>query len=194
MPKVSYSAILGGKFANGAITAAMAHAYNELASKEERRATQREAAAIYQRFNSYKRKNPGSPIPVNGEELSVLMSVDASTLDQLYDWDADRSYWEYLNNLKGNDSQFFTSYRSDTFRVSGAGRLNGMVTGSTINYYYVGMTAAAQGGSRYSLPAYVQIWNVGQSISRGWSQIQQIGPGTDWAETGYDFYVDGGWD
>ncbi len=172
----------------------MAYAFNQLSAKSAEEARIREYEGILERLRAFQNNNPNMPIPISGDDLSLMMSVDARSISERFGDDSP-SYYGFLKNLRDHDSSFLYDFKSSVFDISGAGQLNGLHPARSINYYYVGMMSAAQGGSAFMLDRYVEAWNVKQATfdAGGWPEIKQIGPAKIWARQGHEFYSRGGW-
>ena len=74
----------------------------------------------------------------------------------------------YVSSLYHADSNFFWSWASVEFAVTGTGMVDGVYTGSTINYFFQGLLAAAAGGSVRWMDVRIFYYNFDQAF---------VGPG-----------------
>jgi RHS repeat-associated protein len=158
----------GGKFANGAVSAAFSHLFN---SESEKILTFED---VDNRIWRYINSNPGKVVDIAHAELTVMMTGELSGLNLsgfLYEYDA----------MNMADSIFF-GYAEDRFNVLD-GPLMGNYKGSDISYYYTGFVAAAHDVSLIRMNAYISIYNTAQ-FDRA-----QIPVAKKFAKYGYDFYM-----
>jgi len=66
------------------------------------------ASEILERMSEFREANPDQPIPLSGEELDVLMSVDADVIQRVYGDQTNITRREFHNRLLGADSDFLS--------------------------------------------------------------------------------------
>jgi hypothetical protein len=160
------SVLGGGKFANGAVSAAFSHLFNN--ETEKTKSFEEVDSRIWKSINS----NPGKVVDITHVELTVMMTGESGRLNLtgFYEYDA----------LMRADGVFF-GYADVRFNVVG-GPLQGNYSGSDLNYYYTGFVAAADRVSMTRMNIYIRIYNSGQF------DFEQIPTAKRFAEYGYKFY------
>lgn len=166
----------------------MAYAFNQVAS--DKRPTAR-ASEILERMKEFRAANPDQAIPLSGEELNVLMSVDAEVVRRMYGDLSNETRTEFNERLMAADSPFI-GFSGSKIEISGAGTFNGIHRAEDINYYYVGMVTAASNRSWFLMHGYIEAYNLNQfRMSPSWHDIRQMPPAKRWARAGYSHYSEG---
>jgi RHS repeat-associated protein len=185
--------LTGGKFANGAKTAAFAHLFNQeskaLAEKGKKLFAQKVTAEeAVGRMESFFEDNPDGTYHVPSADLDAIMRDDFSFYDrkriQALSLDAFKAEAEFA------DGTFFDApFVSKNFTVEG---VSGNFSGSDINYYVIGGYFAARGWTAGGLETAVMYHNI-RDIYQGKPVLHNLGQafGRDahlWSKKGHSFY------
>jgi RHS repeat-associated protein len=207
------SVLAGGKFADGAYSAAFFHLFNnelDNLKKMGRPQVDAESEFVINKIEKWLKSHPGEVYDLNGRELLILMRRDlysvasTYTLQRMYDGPYPGQYGYFQGSADGTffDNKLFRESRFSFIDPSShSGR--SVFTGSTINYYFLGMTEAARFPTRSfydirenlttkivaynSVWAGIRVWQSG-SLSAATHDLRQINDGVFWAGIGHKFY------
>lgn len=189
------SKLSGGKFANGARSGAIIYALNSAMEKDWSGGDAKAIAAMDELETTLIKRaaSTDGPIDLSVDELNILYEGHYSKIkgesrrDEMFgDWDTPSIDGHFSGGVAD------TIFRNELltgrqFNING-----NIVLGGNINYVGVGMLAAHYGPNGYqSIPGIVvmhnfrQIWH---NQSGGWRNLEDIGPGINWALTGADQY------
>jgi hypothetical protein len=183
------SEVTGGKYANGAMSAAFRVAFNDtLDGKKDK---------LINKIRDLQANNPGKPIHLSKGEMDTVFQHTAEYTAWLDLQPADSDFEFQMNNA---DSFLFheKSFQAQKFIVEGYNDNNGKgYNGSTINYLVLGMRAANVDSSilgRAALAAHVFDYNRKQLEIGGNEEYmrlnreQAIGGGQIWANNGFNYF------
>ncbi len=169
------SVISGGKFANGAKTAAFQFMFNQAAkiiNKHKR---------LRMRVLADAASDPKLTIYLSKDNQQVIMEYE-----RLQTLTVDQNISTYVDDFIGADTFIYQDgLASRDFYLEGFG----VVKGGNFNYVSVGMMAAHYGHSLITVPVQAVAWNYLQFFTGGGPHnIGQMGPGSFWAGYGYGYY------
>jgi hypothetical protein len=185
------SVLGGGKFANGAYTAAFQHLLNyEIVTKAQQAATGRRVNRLLERFEN-------AAVP----EFSDKDFDDLLEFGMLTKKDIDGDFG-YISRLRHSDSLFrFRGWNEKIFKFNNTGNslypASGLYIGRDINYYAVGMTLGESRSAFFSIASvagYNFITGTNQFLFHGndnqWQyDYKQIVTAQPWARAGFSYYV-----
>ena len=132
------SVISGSKFANGAVTGALAQIYNGDATSEKeilrRNAIKAKYEALSARIEKFAKDNPDSLIPITTEELQLI--ADRMTIRAI----ESHSFYIFEDSVRGIFGNFDTFIYTSTINLTNRDFIwdGGIYKGGNINYIGVG--------------------------------------------------------
>jgi len=196
----SISEATGGKFANGAMSAAFRVAFNDFLfkngfenSNSEYKAAKRKQLKAMKNIDKFIKNNPGKPIPVSSSDFFDIsfgtladISIDSFHNNPYFDTD--------IQSKKGDTIFFDDEYRDKLFLIDGLDTNNGVgIPGSYVNYIGIGMFTQRGGLSKDSIYLSVGGWNTVDIVIKGQPvlyNVKQIYYGIRIANIGFDFAKD----
>jgi hypothetical protein len=182
------SSITGGKFANGAATAALAHLYNQegVGRNAQKNTLDRDKiidahAQVRKMVHGTAYSDPDASIYLSKSDQEAILAYELmETLT------TDKSSTSYVGNFVTADTFIYQDgLASRTFILEGYGA----VKGGEFNYISVGMMAAHYNHSLFTVAAQSVGWNGLQLIAgRGSHNYDQMFSGAFWAGYGHSHY------
>jgi len=183
-------------FANGAVTAAMGYAFNQLQEGRQHEEggplTEDQHAQLRQVNRIFSRLDPSAVNELSMGELDMIMRYDLGRMERFAQANggfSEMSASELRHMLIDHGDGQFYSVASYQFRILNApAGMDGVYRGGHINYYYQGFIRSAAGHSMQSLHDSVINWNVAQGVTgQGLHNFTDIPPSIRWATYGYDY-------
>ena len=183
------SAITGGKFANGALTAAFSRAYNDESHHDKMLA---KADDVVRRIDSEVASNNERVLDISGADLALVMYYDLNELKgnvQYLSGDySELGPIEFAFAARDYGDSQFLRWNESVFRIAD-GPMRGVHRGTDINYYYQGFLHHAAGNQNSTSHGMVAVWNLNDFLDKGFDpkEIQQISRANRWSDFGFHY-------
>lgn len=190
------SVIGGGKFANGAYTAALQHLLNfELPANAEREKSIADSQRLEGRIDKSLEMNTGQLPDFSDSDLTIVMKEYKHTLQE-----RNPGFFGWAYDTFGKaDTIFHDKYSGINFNFINTSNnpllpKSGIYSGSDINYVAVGINFAAANAAQTAVIGtaghnYLQaMWHGGRYTVEGRRNINQIFSAQQWTRAGFSYY------